>query len=1588
MKNKLIKGVRGSISVILVIILTPMLTLAAVIVDTARLNMARSMVSSAGDLAMNSALADYDTILKDVYGLFAMSQDQDNETWAANVQKYFEDTLTGYGVVSDEEAPDYVKNLIGDFKDLFDGAEAGKNNASNFLKMDFDPSFTIEKAPNSSLAEPGVMRKQIVDYMKYRAPINVGMSFFDSLGSFTSVEAQEEVIQAQTTAQQLSQPVAKDGNTTIQAIRKFDSDFTIMMYENGLAPTEEAVQIKGQELANDSTPITPIEYEDQLKKYEIEIGSNTPATPQSYKRLNRIVLAFLFKAPKMDNHYYLYNKNTGLINSSFDVDYSNKGIITSPTLSNETATAKHDYEEVQYVLMNGNDYKPYVQKYTGADFLPEDYLDTTNKTFSRKEWTSQEEIELKPIKEFTKYEEFLLGKSSIVNYSKVAKIFEELVNLQKFFDKYIWCLNEDIKKENDKIEKANTEISTQNQKKATAQTKKSTASQTESQKIKEVNDSVKLYKQKTDSESSIYDPKYNYSMLSLIKNDRYQKIVQYMDDSLKESAWTSTGNHLSNSYITRFETIVNTFKKEEYQGLYNLKHDPSKADAGSKNTYYKDAYTDVNAFSSMNNTYKYIQNDNAIFYALDFLYRNAVRINLYNKAVTEAAESDKIIDAADTEIAKQNKIIDDAKKRIDELNAEITRITNKHHELLKQYEPLTTRYVKDINNYKQYIEVAKNVAGTGVGAVHKQFNDIRNNIDTLVADLKNICDGLVALEKSARNYNNAVAAWGTANDKYEREKGKDTFSSQNADDAKQMATEYDEEKIHQLWEFANNIYEKYKKFLEYLDSNSTFIFAKTGHVKDIDTCEKLLNAAKSNTAALTGDIVTASDADGVFLYKNASDELTLHFDECETAGELISKNYHRFLWPNKLPMPFLIYLDATYPIKEKNPPSEENTATNEAYEKMKSSYSTDTSTNGSSSGDGTEENTDDNFGYNYEGKLLTGSKNEPEGKKELEIGKDENGDDDPSGAVNDQKGGLNSVLGDIGKVFENGLENAYILDYIFENFSYNTFVQDSIVKKEKLEPRFDSPQKVKSAFDSKTIYGKTQSNFDISKLHSNYYGAEIEYMLYGFEKADSNVLAAQASIFALRFGFDCIYAFTNSEVRNIARTAGLAVQAATCGIVPYQVVMIILQLAFAAAEAALDLMMINSGIDVVVVKTEETWMLSLSNVLDEAISAAAEGVGEMVGNGIKSISESVQDIIEDKTKDLETKTQELIDTMDEAAKQKVRDALDELCATAETSVYTALNSLMYEEYYNMQTKAEADVGSAINNAFGAVKQAINDFETDNDIADAVIAKAKPMILEKVDKLKSDVEEEVRNVEAPNLNSVIANKVSDFKESINNKMNEVITNCSGYINDAAKDAISDVSREIRGCINDHAKDLSEKASDAVSSGIEKAANTFVNGKLGGDGASTLGEGLNGSQKADKSLSSMIKFGYKEYLMLFMFIKLCANDDDVMVKMSNMIASNVKTYRNEFLVNKNNMEYNQTAKVLTDIMPTNYSLSNAYTYVNIHGEIKLNMLFLDLGFFQNVVNDKKKTNDGNTEDAENTDNDQSVSFGIQYNGLMGY
>ena len=135
----------GAISVFLTLILIPTLLFAGVMVDGVRIYGSKNMISGAGDLAMNGALAGYDGDLNDAYGLIAMSRTP--EELNENLQDYFEATLSANGLTTG----DFSKALIN--LELLEG------------------SFQASGADGTEIWQTGVMKQEVLEYMKYRAPV-------------------------------------------------------------------------------------------------------------------------------------------------------------------------------------------------------------------------------------------------------------------------------------------------------------------------------------------------------------------------------------------------------------------------------------------------------------------------------------------------------------------------------------------------------------------------------------------------------------------------------------------------------------------------------------------------------------------------------------------------------------------------------------------------------------------------------------------------------------------------------------------------------------------------------------------------------------------------------------------------------------------------------------------------------------------------------------------------------------------------------------------------------------------------------------------------------------------------------------------------------------------------------------------------------------------------------------------------------------------------------------------------------------------------------------------------------------------------
>lgn len=186
MKEKILKEARGAVAIFLVIILVPMMTISCLFVDISRVKLAKAMVDSAGDLTLNSALTQYDSLLQEYYGLFATSQSIDETL--AKMDDFFIKCIKSAGL-SDDDAQLFSKRLI---SSISSGDEEKISDMLNILVNPAD--FEMKRTPGGSICNPTLLKSQVVNFMKYRAPINGGLSLISSLKSFSNLSKETELI--------------------------------------------------------------------------------------------------------------------------------------------------------------------------------------------------------------------------------------------------------------------------------------------------------------------------------------------------------------------------------------------------------------------------------------------------------------------------------------------------------------------------------------------------------------------------------------------------------------------------------------------------------------------------------------------------------------------------------------------------------------------------------------------------------------------------------------------------------------------------------------------------------------------------------------------------------------------------------------------------------------------------------------------------------------------------------------------------------------------------------------------------------------------------------------------------------------------------------------------------------------------------------------------------------------------------------------------------------------------------------------------------------------------------------------------------
>ena len=312
---------RGAVSVFLVIILVPCLAITSVFVETGRVNLSKSLADSSADLALNSLLTNYDGDLMEWYGLMASCQD---------VNEFYKTTKTTFAraLKSANLSEDEMMTVSAQIASMFKNEQV-----SDLLKIECDPdSVSVKAVDNTSLENPAMMRDKIVEFMKYRGPIELTTRLIDRLktdGLGTQIESITQSKENNDIIEAKKQYYTAESGLMSDLLIKYR---TLMQYHETLLLYHSNIKAKDDLIASYCK-----EMETYISVYEqiIEISVKNLLNTSKLSEYHRIITTINDDNLKNNNIYKDYFTGSKNIYSSKSVEKVDGKEVTHYYISNE-----------------------------------------------------------------------------------------------------------------------------------------------------------------------------------------------------------------------------------------------------------------------------------------------------------------------------------------------------------------------------------------------------------------------------------------------------------------------------------------------------------------------------------------------------------------------------------------------------------------------------------------------------------------------------------------------------------------------------------------------------------------------------------------------------------------------------------------------------------------------------------------------------------------------------------------------------------------------------------------------------------------------------------------------------------------------------------------------------------------------------------------------------------------------------------------------------------------------------------------------------------------------------------------------------
>jgi hypothetical protein len=200
--------------------------LAGILIEGTRMKWAESQIQDATEGAAMSSLAGYQNMLENLFGVFALAEN-DTEYLEDDIGFYLNNNLmTELGIKKELMSDENLKFLSGLF------TNRGDFETANFFNPYDYRIENIKVNQINNLTENNILKQQILEYMKYRAPKILAEGFLDKIISIKDFGEQSQLMSKKTQLDKLLNRICqyqKKLSDCIEKINKFntalDTDF-------------------------------------------------------------------------------------------------------------------------------------------------------------------------------------------------------------------------------------------------------------------------------------------------------------------------------------------------------------------------------------------------------------------------------------------------------------------------------------------------------------------------------------------------------------------------------------------------------------------------------------------------------------------------------------------------------------------------------------------------------------------------------------------------------------------------------------------------------------------------------------------------------------------------------------------------------------------------------------------------------------------------------------------------------------------------------------------------------------------------------------------------------------------------------------------------------------------------------------------------------------------------------------------------------------------------------------------------------------------------------------------------------------------